>query len=63
MIMRNVPVAIAVLRELFALSAAPVNRQASFCSRDVVRKTSARYVESNTAVGRELAVLQSHLVD
>jgi hypothetical protein len=39
-------------RKVFALSPAPVNRQASFFNRDVVRNTGARYGETKTAAGR-----------
>jgi hypothetical protein len=52
MIMRTTPLAIAALRELFALSPAPVNRHASFSNRDVVRNKGARYGETKTAAGR-----------
>jgi len=60
--MRAEPFAAAAFREVFALSLAPVNRDASFRNRGVVRFTGARYGESNTAARRELAVFQSQWV-
>jgi hypothetical protein len=62
MVLRTVPFAIAAFREVFALSLAPVNRDASFCNRGVVRFAGARYGESNTATRRELAVFPLHAV-
>jgi hypothetical protein len=43
--MRTVPFANFAFRQLFALSTAPVARQASFCNLVVVRFTGARYGE------------------
>jgi hypothetical protein len=44
-VMRTVPFATVVFRQLFALATAPVTRQASFCNLVVVRFTGARYGE------------------
>jgi hypothetical protein len=60
--MRGESFASAAFREVFALSLAPVNREASFRNRGVVRLTGARYGKSNTAARREVAVFQSHTV-
>jgi hypothetical protein len=60
--MRTAPFVIVAFREDFALSLAPVNREASFRNRGVVRFNDARYGKSNTAARREFAVFQSHAV-
>jgi hypothetical protein len=60
--MRLEPLASAAFRDGFALYLAPVNREASFRIGGVVRIRGARYVQSNAAVRRELAVFPSHAV-